>query len=232
MSQSSPESFFDVWRTYRKVVDADYMFHKEIGADVRRALSARFEDRPVSLLDLGCGDASAVAPVLASIRLRYYKGVDLSETALTIAADNLKALSCPYELIHGDIMAALNEDAAAYDLIYTSFALHHLPTEQKAEFFRLAAQKLNANGCLLLVDVVREEDESLDVYYGLYCDWLRSSWTSLDAAEKDSVCDHLVNNDLPEPCSVLQAQARAAGLTQMSPVARYGWHRALSFARS
>jgi cyclopropane fatty-acyl-phospholipid synthase-like methyltransferase len=124
------------------------------------------------------------------------------------------------------------EDTATYDVVYTSFALHHLPTDQKAEFFSHAAQRLEKDGFLLLVDVMREEDESLDVYRRRYCDWLRRNWTGLDAHEMDSVCDHLVNNDLPEPCSVLEAQAHAAGLGRVSPVARYGWHRFLCFTRA
>jgi len=33
-------------------------------------------------------------------------------------------------------LATLAEDAT-YDVIYSSFALHHLPTAQKAEFFHL-----------------------------------------------------------------------------------------------
>src|SRR5476649_2728144 len=41
------------------------------------------------------------------------------------------------------------------------------------------------------------------------CDW-SSDVCSSDL--KDLICDHIVNNDLPDPCSVLQAQARAAGL--------------------
>ena len=57
--------------------------------------------------------------------------------------------------------------SALYDVVYTSFALHHLPTEQKAEFFCRVAERLEKDGLLLLTDIVREEDESLPVYLGL-----------------------------------------------------------------
>ena len=54
------------------------------------------------------------------------------------------------ELVCRDILAALALDSALYDVVYTSFALHHLSTEQKAEFFRRVAQRLEKDGLLLL----------------------------------------------------------------------------------
>jgi cyclopropane fatty-acyl-phospholipid synthase-like methyltransferase len=222
---------FDLWDTYQKVVAADYMFHREIGADVRRVLRARTAGQPFSFLDLGCGDAATLVPLLEGLALKRYKGVDLSETALALAPKNLVTLSCPVELNHGDISTALTEDTASYDVIYSSYALHHLPTHEKADFFRRAAQRLDGAALLLLVDVIRNEDESLQAYHSHYCDWLRSSWNSLDTHELDLVCDHIVNNDLPEPFSVLQAQALAAGFGKTRQVACYNWHQVLCITR-
>ena len=229
MPAHASKSFFDTWDTYQKVVAGDYMFHREIGVALKRVLRAQFGGQPFSILDLGCGDASTLTPLLEGLALQRYKGVDLSETALALAAENLKALACPVDLAHADILAALAAESVAYDVIYSSFALHHLPTAQKAEFFQLAAQKLNKGGVLLLVDVVREEDETLEVYHERYCDWLRRGFSALNGDEKNLICDHIVNNDLPDPCSVLQAQARAAGLKAASGSTRFGWHWLLSF---
>jgi SAM-dependent methyltransferase len=231
MSEHSTTAFFDVWHTYRKVVAANYMHHMEIKAHIEQMLHAQFVGRPFSFLDLGCGDAATLAPLLASMAVQRYKGVDLSETALALAAENLKALSCPVELVCGDILAALEADTGLYDVVYTSFALHHLSTEQKAEFFRRVAQRLAKDGLLLLTDIVREEDESLPVYLRRYCDWLRSDWGSLNAEEKASACDHILNNDRPETFSVLQALAQAGELGDAVTVARYGCHRVLCFRR-
>src|ERR1700724_2245126 len=219
MSEHSAAAFFDVCHTSRKVVAANYMHHMDIRAHIERVLRAQFAGRPFSFLDLGCGDAATLAPLLASMAVQRYKGVDLSESALALAAENLKFLSCPVELVCRDILAALAADSALYDVVYTSFALHHLSTEQKAEFFRRVAQRLE-----------KEEDESLPVYLRRYCDWLRSDWSALDAEEKASACDHILNNDRPETFSVLRALAQAAGLGDAVAVARYGWHRVLCFS--
>jgi SAM-dependent methyltransferase len=232
MSERSSASFFDTWDTYQQVVACDYMFHREIGTELNLLLRAQCKGRPFSILDLGCGDAATLTPLLEGLALQRYKGVDLSDTALALAAENLKALSCPAELAHADILAALAAETFIYDVIYSSFALHHLPTAQKAEFFLLAAQRLKKGGMLLLVDVVREEDETLEVYYRRYCGWLRSSWSALSEDEQNFVCDHIVNNDLPDPCSILEAQAQAAGLVVAKRSARYGWHRVLCFTRA
>lgn len=122
MSEHSTTAFFDVWHTYRKVVAANYMHHMEIKAHIEQMLHAQFVGRPFSFLDLGCGDAATLAPLLASMAVQRYKGVDLSESALALAAENLKALSCPVELVCGDILAALEADTGLYDVVYTSFA--------------------------------------------------------------------------------------------------------------
>jgi SAM-dependent methyltransferase len=231
MSEHSAAAFFDVWHTYRKVVAANYMHHMDIRAHIERVLRAQFAGRPFSFLDLGCGDAATLAPLLASMAVQRYKGVDLSEAALALAAENLKGLSCPLDFSCSDILTALAADTRLYDVIYTSFALHHLSTEQKAEFFCRVAQSLEKDGSMLLTDIVREEDESLPVYLGRYCDWLRSDWDALNAEEKASACDHILNNDRPETFSVLQALAQAGELGDAVTVARYGCHRVLCFRR-
>jgi ubiquinone/menaquinone biosynthesis C-methylase UbiE len=140
MSAQSSHEFFNHWATYHKAVASDYMFHREIGEKLKRALGARFSGPRFAFLDLGCGDATALAPLLQDATPSRYKGVDLSKTALALAARALEALPCPVTLGHGDILAVLAEDDA-YDVIYSSFALHHLPTEQKGEFFRLASRQ-------------------------------------------------------------------------------------------
>jgi SAM-dependent methyltransferase len=222
---------FDLWDTYHKVVVKDYMSHRALGESVKRALVSRFSGRRFSILDLGCGDASVFAPILQGLALTSYKGVDLSEKALTLAAPNLKPLSCPVELIHTDILSAL-ADEKSYDVIYSSFVLHHLATNEKAEFFRRAAQRLAPDGLLLLIDAVREEDETLPVYLQNYCGWVRAEWEGLSDAEKDAVYDHLINNDRPETASVLEAQACAAGLTPLAGGAKFGWHQLMCLARN
>ncbi|MDD2723357.1 MAG: hypothetical protein PHH59_04935 [Methylovulum sp.] len=56
------ENIFDTWELYRKIVSFNNMFHREIYADVANVLQTARQD--FTLLDLGCGDAANLAPVL------------------------------------------------------------------------------------------------------------------------------------------------------------------------
>jgi SAM-dependent methyltransferase len=229
MSANAEPNLFDSWTTYAKVVALDYMFHRDIGDAVEAAMRARFEGRAFSLLDLGCGDASTFAPRLARLPLSRYVGVDLSATALALARQNLAGLPCPVDLVEGDLMDGV-APGPKVDAIYASFSLHHLATAQKAQFFRRAAARLAPGGLLLIVDVFREEDESLDVYYRHYCTWLRTTWTQMQEGEREQVCAHIVANDFPETLSTLQKLAHDAGLAPWSDGAKRMWHRFATFA--
>jgi SAM-dependent methyltransferase len=204
MNEPSAIRFFHVWDTYARVVGGNYMFHQELGVAIRAALSDHFRKRPFSLLDLGCGDAATLAPVLQDFSVKHYRGADLSEAALAVARHNLSELGCPVDLHHADMC----DELAA------------------------AAQKLASDGVMLLVDVVREEDQPLDVYHNAYTGWLRASMTALAASEHDAICEHIVHNDFPEPWSVLEALATAAGLRMVSVTTPQTWHRLMVFVRA
>lgn len=231
MNDASAIRFFHVWDTYAKVVAANYMFHREIGEAITEALTARFDGKPFSVIDLGCGDAATFAPLLEGRPLKNYRGADLSEAALALAKENLSRLGCPVELDHTDMMSEL-ATAPSADVINVSFALHHLTTEQKAEFLRLASKKLAPGGVLLLTDVMREEGQSLPDYLSTYTNWLRRSMVTLSDPEKDAICEHILNNDFPEMASVLRAQAAEAGLRALPMASPQTWHCLLPFVHA
>ncbi len=231
MNENAAVRFFHAWDTYAKVVAANYMFHRELGEAVKSALFEAFGERPFSVLDLGCGDAATFAPLLQGFVLKSYSGADLSAAALDIARKNLAGLACPVELMLADFMTAL-EAAEPKDLVYISFALHHLSTAQKARFFELAGQKLAPGGLLLVVDVMREEGQSLADYHPAYCDFVRETMTRLDPAEREEICSHIASYDFPEPASTLKAQAQSAGLRPVGAAVPHPHHRLLAFSRA
>jgi cyclopropane fatty-acyl-phospholipid synthase-like methyltransferase len=232
MSEPPAIRFFHVWDTYARVVGGNYMFHRELGAALRAALVARFRGQPFSLVDLGCGDAATLAPILRDLPISHYLGADLSQPALELARQNLSDLACPVELCHADMRDALAGLGAPVDVIYSSFALHHLAHDQKAAFFRTASQKLALDGVLMLVDVVREENQPIDAYHLAYTRWLRATMTGLESAEHDAICEHIVHNDFPEPWTEIVTMASAAGLRPMSVTAPQIWHQMMVFVRA
>lgn len=224
------ELFVDAFEVYRKVVSGNHMFHRESYAAIEAELRARF-DRPFSVLDLGCGDASALAPRLLELPVRRYRGVDLSAAALELAAEQFAGAPFPVTLQLGDLLEALREPDETHDLIFSGLALHHLDPGGQREFFRSAATQLTERGCLVLFDVMREEDQDLPQYLAAYCAVAVRDWHSLTPAELELVTTHIRENDRPETAASLRGMAAEAGLDDCRELSRHTWHRVLRFQR-
>ena len=223
--------FFDEWSIYEQVLDHDYMFHDEIYRGVERLVAEHFAARPLSVLDLGCGSARHFSQALAGRSISAYKGYDLSEAPLPEARSNLARLHCPVEFYQGDLLDALRRESGAFDLIFCGFSLHHLTSEGKEEFFRLAHRRLDTGGMLLIVDPARKEDEARPVYLDHYCGWIRSEWQSMPQAAIDAICEHIHGNDFPETARDLRAMAAEAGFDRARELESYGWHHTWSFEK-
>lgn len=219
---------FHVWETYRRVVEADFMAHRAVADEVEAALCEGFPGRACTLLDLGCGDAGVFAPVLERVTPARYRGVDLSGTALRLAAENLAGVACPVELAENDILSELARKTR-YDVIHSSFVLHHLATPDKGEFFRRAARRLAPGGVLLLTDTVREEGEGIEAYLDHYCGWIEADWRGLTRAGKDAIYDHIRSSDRPDPLSTLDGLAKDARLRRLDGNGKHGWHRLMRY---
>ena len=78
-------SLFEEWRAYEKLVEQDYIGHKRFFQCLEEKVDRRFK-KPVSILDLGCGDAAPIRDMLARLSVERYCGVDDSATALVRAS--------------------------------------------------------------------------------------------------------------------------------------------------
>jgi SAM-dependent methyltransferase len=105
------------WQTYSKVVAFNYMFHREVYAELRQFLLAE-APRSFSFLDLACGDARPTVGALDGTSLASYRGIDLSRPALAIAAKALMALNCRVTLGHRDFAEALANLDEDFDVIW------------------------------------------------------------------------------------------------------------------
>jgi SAM-dependent methyltransferase len=162
--------------TYRLIVASNYLCHTEITREMRRELAAfaacndTIKTQGISVLDLGCGDCALVARLFDASRaaadgnfqlpqLRKFVGVDLAAAALQVA-ELTKPFppSCSVELHQADFFQCFAEAGAVgdqtFDVIVSSFAIHHLPTERKGALLKLIKQRLNPGGLFLGADVV------------------------------------------------------------------------------
>ena len=232
MTNAVNNDFFDEWSVYDHVLNQNCMHHDEIYQDVRRSIAERYARQDFTVLDLGCGSARHLVQALRGRSIHRYIGYDLSDVALAHAAKNLAALGAPIELRQGDLLNGLNLETEQFDLIFSSFALHHLSAERKAVFFQSAYPRLRDTGMLLIIDTMRDDGEDRQVYLDRYCSWLSAECKTLSADALDLLFAHIRRNDFPETTALMAAIASDAGFHAPVEVSRVRWHHAWRFDRS
>ena len=232
MNQDGIKQFFDTWSIYDEVLERNYMFHAEMFAEVRRIIAGRFGQRPFSVLDLGCGSARHVAQALHGSAVQRYVGYDLSGAALAHAAKNLASLNCQTQLRQTDLLCGLDNEAGDFDLVFSSYAAHHLASPDKQLLFQRVHRQLRKNGMFLLIDVARDETEETAVYLDRYCDWIQSEWKVLPASAKELVFEHIRKNDFPETSATHHSLAARAGFAESRDVCQFLWHRLWEFSKN
>ncbi|MEO5655047.1 MAG: class I SAM-dependent methyltransferase, partial [Nitrosospira sp.] len=135
-------------------------------------------------------------------------------------------------LTHGDLLEAVESTGKTWDILFTGFAIHHLMPDEKARFFHAAGRCLSENGWLILVDVVREENQDRESYLDGYLKFMREKWTHVPQDQLEEACTHVHDHDHPECLSTLQEMAGAAGLNCTRLISRYAQHYTLLFSRS
>lgn len=225
MSTDPISIFRKTWATYQKVISHNLMFHREISAAVSQLFAARHE--PLRMIDLGCGDASHIAKLLKPGQLAEYCGCDLSQFALDEARKTLEPFGAAINLCCTDMLAMLKQAPAThYDIVYSSYALHHLPVEGKQNFFTECRRILRGNGLVILIDVMRDEGQSRPEYLYSYNKTVRMQWEALSPDERNQVQEHIRNCDFPEPASALEELARKAGFSNCQRLEKQTWHEA------
>lgn len=220
--------FRKTWTLYDAISEKNYMFHREIYARVSDLLRQR---REYSLLDLGCGNARFLAPCLHAHPPASYDGVDLSAVALEEAA--LKLSGLPNMRWHEtDMLESLRKEERCFDVIFSSFAIHHLRAEEKQELFHASERRLSPCGELIMVDVMREEGQSREHYLDGYLGNMRASWTAVPPDELELACAHVASFDFPETLADLTLMAETAGFSKPRVEARFAQHHVLVFSRA
>ena len=225
MSTDPITIFRKTWATYQKVISNNLMFHQEISAAVSRLFEVNGE--PLHLIDLGCGDASHISQLLKPGELAEYCGCDLSEYALDEARKKLEPFGVAINLCCTDMLAVLKKAPSNhFDIVYSSYALHHLPAEGKLEVFTECHRALRDNGSMILVDVMRDEGQARQEYLYSYNKAVRTQWKALTPDERNQVQEHIRSCDFPETASTLEQLARNAGFTKCRRLEKQTWHEA------
>ncbi len=209
-SRNSAAAIFQrEWRLYRKMVDHNYLFHREAYGQLRRTL---LEDaaRPFRFLDLACGDASATVSALEGTEIASYCGVDLSAEALDLARAALADLGGPVSLREDDFVEALADWCEPVDVIWVGLSLHHLRAPAKLEAMRAARRLLDRRGMLLAYENTSPDGEGRAAWLQRW-DSQERDWSGLTPGEWRRIRAHVRTHDHPETVSRWRELGREAG---------------------
>jgi tRNA (cmo5U34)-methyltransferase len=191
---TSENRWTDVEHALGYLERADTLPHRVEG---ERVLVELLPDRVTRVLDLGTGDGRTLALVLAARPEATGVGLDLTETMLERARQRF-AGDQSVQLGQHDLSTSLDGQALAegtFDLVVSSFAIHHLDDEHKRRLHHEVAERLAPGAPFLHLEHVRSTSERLHlefldaldiapedddpsnqlVFVGDYFDWLREA---------------------------------------------------------
>ena len=217
-SDSKNEFFNEHWRFYQKVLSNNYIGHREIYSILHEFLVSYYK-KPFNILVLGCGDVHFAAQAVLNTTINFYCGIDLSEPALKIARDNMANLKSEKHFIQGDLFQLIfqlgQNQENSFDVILSSFALHHLTLKQKEYLIGQLPHLLKADGVFLLIDLVRLPEETREAYIRRYLENVRQDWSLLTTQEFLKVEEHISTSDFPETQETLYSLARKHGFSRV-----------------
>ncbi len=237
MQQKRTESeiiFDEHWALYRKVIETNYMDHREIVAATTDYLErSRFSDGLGKVLDLGCGDAEVSSALVKRFGGSSFTGVDSSARAMQEAAKRSVWESIKTDFIESDFLAFPDQhDGPGYDLIFACFSVHHLSKEEKQRFFTAIKNCLSEKGELIFYDVFRLPGLDRDDSVTRYLQWIRNDWSEISGHEYELIEAHISAADFPESTDWIAQAAKDAGLGNQTKVldCTHGFHHVFAFS--
>jgi ubiquinone/menaquinone biosynthesis C-methylase UbiE len=211
-AKTAAKVFQEDWQTYRKMVDNNYLFHREAYDALRRILVAEMIS-PFRFLDVACGDASATVTALRGTRIAHYHGVDLSGPALDLARETLEVLPCPVTLERRDFVEALRDTDDRFEVVWIGLSLHHFLAPQKLELMRRVRDIVGETGRFLIYENASPGEETREAWMARW-DLQRPHWHAYTPAEWETIAQHVHANDHPETDATWRALGAAAGFSR------------------
>ncbi len=209
---STVTMFQQDWNIYRKMVDNNFLFHREAYTSLHDFLVGEVA-RPFRFLDIACGDASSSAGALRGTQISHYRGIDFSALALENAAKSLAPMECEVALEQGDFLDALSGRADLADVAWIGLSLHHLRGDEKLAFMREVRRILPDDGMLLIYENTTRDGEDRDAWMSRW-DLQKPIWTAYTEAEWNAMAAHVHAADFPESDATWRRLGEQAGFSQ------------------
>ena len=209
--QQQIKQFFDSWGLYKKFLQYNYMNHQELFAATHKLLLARTE-KPLRFLDIGCGDAIYVINLLQEFDQVNYTGIDLSTTALQEAQQNFSHSKHTPELIAGDLVEVITElDSHSFDVILSSFCLHHYQLADKHNIYRQIHQLLKPGGSFIMIDLWRQDNHQRSDYLSQTMNQFYEELIEFTPEEIAYTKQHIESADFPDTLDETRRTLVASG---------------------
>lgn len=188
------------WTQYQQALKNNTLWHREMMENSSSFIDKNMGSRPFSFVDVGCGDGSMIIAVLAGKAIKKYIGIDAASEVLKLAEKNLEVLQGDKEFICGNMVDAIDQLNTPVDIIYSSYAVHHLSLQEKVEFINKCQKHLNDGGYLIMIDSVLKENQTREQWLDVLEDRIKSTQKpSLE--ELKSRMEHPRADDFPEAIS-------------------------------
>ena len=132
------------------------------------------ERHDVHLLDLGCGDGiltQALLEVNPQIKATLLDGAEDMVAAAQARLGNQSGTTFVHQRF--DEFMAEQTIHERYDLVVSSFAIHHLYLDEKVSLFRAILRQLKAGGAFFNIDTVLSNEPVFESWYRtLWQDWI------------------------------------------------------------
>jgi SAM-dependent methyltransferase len=204
------------WMLYRKMVDNNFLFHREAYGRLHRLLLEEVA-RPFRFLDIACGDAGASAEALLGTQVAAYHGIDFSMPALELAGKALESLACTVTLEQGDFLDRVGGRPDSADVVWIGLSLHHLRASEKLAFMRKVRSVLGKGGLFLIYENTSPDGEERETWLRRW-DLQEPVWTAYSKEEWDAMAAHVHAADFPETVANWHALGRDSGFNSVREV--------------
>lgn len=162
---------------YRDEADA-FLPHRRQIIELAKSFYGHFiaaNQEAAKVLDLGCGDGLFVQELLKSFRPAEVVLMDGSAEMLRAAKErlgeqeNLNFRQASFQ----DLMGQKGPQKETFDFIYSSLAIHHLPTAEKKKLYTYIYNSLAPGGYFIHYEVVMPPAAELEQWYlSLWKQWI------------------------------------------------------------
>ena len=223
-SQWADSEFSQEYRDYAN----DYIQERFRQIEIVKSLYRHFHHatRICSVLDLGCGDGLIMHQLLKVDDSIDATLVDGSLEMLEAAKERLAGFD-RVQFVQASFQNLLTEDRlqTTFDFILSSFAIHHLETDEKKALYQYIYRHLNWAGFFLNIDVVLGPTQDLEAWYlSLWTEWIDANVDSPQKPDLLPIPQQYKDNpdNLPDTLSLQLQTLETIGFKNVDCYYKYG----------